>query len=205
MKKSVIAVLSILGLVLAGPAAAQGNAAAGQAKSMACAGCHGADGNSFNPEWPSLAGQHASYIAKQLGEFKAGNRSNPLMSGQAMGLSDEDMQDLAAYFSSQKPNPTGKAAADKVKAGEALYRGGNMTTGVAACAACHGPAGAGNAPAKFPALAGQHAAYVVNQLKAFRAGERANDPNGMMGDVAKKLSDAEIEAVAQYIQGLRGN
>lgn len=205
MNKSVIAALSILGLAIAGPVAAQGNASAGQAKSMVCAGCHGADGNSFNPEWPSLAGQHAVYIAKQLSDFKAGDRSNPLMSGQAMGLSDEDMQDLAAYFASLKAKPTGKASAEKVELGEALYRGGNTASGVTACAACHGPAGSGNAPAKFPALAGQHAAYTTAQIKAFRSGERANDLNGMMGDIAKKMTDAEIEAVSQYIQGLRGN
>ena len=137
-------------------AQAAGDAAAGKAKSASCAGCHGADGNSVNPEWPSLAGQGAGYIAKQLHDFKGGKRENATMAPMAAPLTDEDIQDLAAYFSSQ---PIKAGAADKslVELGEKIYRGGNPSSGVAACIGCHGPTGAGNPAASFPALSGQHA------------------------------------------------
>ena len=131
---------------------AAGDAAAGQVKSAVCAGCHGADGNSVNPLWPKLAGQHPSYIMKQLADFKAGARQDPVMAPMALPLTDDDMANLAAYFTSQAV-AGGEAAADKVAAGEKLYRGGNQASGVSACAACHAPNGAGNPPASFPALA----------------------------------------------------
>ncbi|TCK16949.1 cytochrome c553 [Thiogranum longum] len=181
---------------------AAGDAAAGKAKSAACAGCHGMDGNSVNPEWPNLAGQHAKYISKQLADFKAGTaRKNATMSGMVAPLSEQDMADLGAYFSTL---PRKQGAADKalVEAGQKLYRGGNPATGVAACIGCHGPAGAGNPAANFPALSGQHAKYVENQLKAFKSGERKNDAGQMMRNIAGKMSDKEIKAVAAYVQGL---
>lgn len=182
---------------------AAGNAENGQTKSAACAACHGPDGNSpVNPMWPKLSGQHPKYIEKQLMDFKSGSRSDPTMAGMAAPLSDQDIADLAAYFSSQN-RMGGLAAADKVHAGEQIYRAGNQTTGVAACMACHGPAGSGNPLANFPSLAGQHAAYVEKALKDFRAGTRANDTNQMMQGVAGLMTDQEITAVAQYIQGLR--
>ena len=183
------------------PAHASGDAEAGKAKSAACMACHGADGNSAAPNFPKLAGQHATYIAKQLSEFKNGARQDPTMSAMAAPLSEQDMADLGAFYAAQKAQ-IGSAAEDKVAQGESVYRAGNAATGVSACAACHGPTGAGNAMAKFPSLSGQHADYTVLQLKNFRAGARANDAGSMMRSIAAKMTDAEIDAVAQYIQGL---
>jgi cytochrome c553 len=183
-------------------AQAAGNADEGKSKSAVCAGCHGADGNSgINPLWPKLAGQHPQYIEKQLKAFKDGERSDPLMSPMALPLSQQDMADLAAYFSSQSKK-IGTAAAAAVAAGEQVYRAGNAETGVVACMACHGPAGSGNPLAGFPTLNGQNAAYVVKALKDFRSGTRKNDYNKMMQDVVVRMTDQEMEAVAQYIQGL---
>ncbi|MCG7954288.1 MAG: cytochrome c4 [Candidatus Thiodiazotropha endolucinida] len=185
-----------------GLAQAAGNAEEGKNKSATCAGCHGAEGNSpLNPVWPKIAGQHPAYIEKQIKDFKANKRSDPMMTPMAMPLSDQDIADLAAYYSSQTVK-TGVAAADKVEAGERLYRAGNADTGVAACMACHGPSGAGNPQANFPAIAGQHAAYVEKALKDFRAGNRTNDTSKMMQGVVERMTDAEIAEVAQYIQGL---
>ncbi|WP_316366491.1 c-type cytochrome [Candidatus Thiodiazotropha sp. CDECU1] len=181
---------------------AAGNADEGKNQSAICAGCHGADGNSpINPLWPKIAGQHPRYIEKQLKDFKSGARTDPTMAPMALPLNDQQMADLAAYFSSQ-PRQIGKAAADQVSAGEALYRAGNSETGVVACMACHGPAGSGNPQANFPAIAGQHAAYVEKSLKDFRDGKRTNDASNMMQGVVTRMSDEEMAAVAQYIQGL---
>lgn len=182
-------------------AIAEGDAAAGKAASATCAGCHQPDGNAVNPEWPKLAGQGSSYLVKQLHDFKGGKRKNATMAPMAMGLSDQDMDNLAAYFSSQTMS---QGAADKslVEEGQKLYRGGNPTTGVAACIGCHGPTGAGNPAARFPRLAGQNAKYVENQLHNFRSGDRSNDPGKMMRNVASRMSDDEIKAVASYVQGL---
>jgi cytochrome c553 len=197
------AALLALGLAAAAPAIAAGDAAAGQAKAITCAACHGADGNSLNPEWPSLAGQHPSYTIKQLQAFKSGARQNVLMSGQAMALSDQDMADLAAYFASQKP---ARKTADPalVKAGEQIYRGGNKETGAPACLACHGPDGLGTITAAWPQVAGQHATYTAAQLAAYRSGQRSTDGDTqIMRNVAARLTDDEIKAVASYIQGLQ--
>ncbi|MDX9989927.1 cytochrome c [Thiothrix unzii] len=203
MKKVLTFVLTGLAISVAASAWAEGgNAEAGKTKSATCAACHGADGNSVNPEWPKLAGQHPSYIAKQLANFKEDARSNPSMSPMAKPLSEQDMADLAAYFSSQVKKP-GEADQTKVALGEQMYKGGNNATGVAACAACHGPTGTGNPASNFPSLSGQHATYIKNQLNAFRKGERANDAGKMMRNVAAKMTDAEIEAVAEYIAGLK--
>ena len=188
-------------MALTSVSVAAGNATAGKAKSASCAACHGADGNSMNPTWPKLAGQSASYIVKQLADFKAKKRNDPLMSFQASALSAQDMDDLGAYFASQTGSQGG--ADEKLAvAGAKLYRGGNKAKGVAACIACHGPTGAGNPAAKFPKLSGQHAAYVEKAMKDFRAGSRSNDMNKMMQNVAEKMSDKEIKAVASYISGL---
>lgn len=186
----------------AGLAQAAGNAEEGKKNSAVCAACHGAEGNSpINPLWPKLAGQHPQYIEKQLKDFIAKNRNDPMMSPMAAPLTDQGIADLAAYFSSQTLKG-GVAAADKVVDGERLYRGGNPNTGVAACMACHGPSGAGNPLAKFPAIGGQHASYVEKALKDFRDGNRSNDPAKMMRGVVERMSDKEIADVAQYIQGL---
>jgi cytochrome c553 len=186
------------------PVLGAGSAEEGQAKSTPCVACHGVNGNSANPEWPNLAGQSAAYIVKQLKAFKSGERQNPLMSPMALPLSDQDMEDLAAYYSQQVPTGL-EADPSKVAEGQRLYRGGDPVGSVAACTACHGPNGKGMAAAGYPSLQGQHATYVIAQLKAYRAGTRTTDQaqGRMMRDVAARLSDEQIEAVAQYIQGLR--
>ena len=166
-----------------------------------CAACHGTDGNSLLPANPSLAGQHPEYLLKQLTEFKSGARANPVMTGMVANLSPDDMHNLAAYYASQTPKQMGAKDKDLVAQGRKLYRGGNASNSVAACAGCHSPNGSG-IPAQYPRLAGQHADYVAAQLKAFRAGDRANDPNEMMRVTAVKLTDKEIAAVAEYISGL---
>ncbi len=195
--------LAIAGAGISGPAVAAGSAEAGQAKAVTCSACHGMDGNSLNPEWPSLAGQHESYIVKALQSFKSGARQNVLMSGMALPLTDEDIADLAAYFSAQKP-VGGVADPELVSAGERLFRGGNKETGVPACLACHGPTGLGNPAAGWPAVAGQHAAYSAAQLVAYRSKQRATDGDTqMMRNVSAMLTDDEIKAVTSYIQGLR--
>lgn len=198
MKKWVIAVLAAASFSVQ----AAGDAAAGQAASVTCAGCHGPDGNSMAPMWPKLAGQGADYLVKQLQDFKAGKRTDPMMSGMAMPLTDEAMLNLAAYFSSQKISAGVPGSAEQVALGKQIYTAGLADKGVAACTACHGVDGKGNAAAKFPALAAQHSAYVVKQLQAFRDGARNNDMNEMMRGVAKGLTDAQMEAVAAYISSL---
>ncbi|MBU6469694.1 MAG: cytochrome c4 [Gammaproteobacteria bacterium] len=179
-------------------AASDKNAAAGQAKSATCAACHGADGNSVSPQFPKLAGQNADYIVRELQRFKSGERKNAIMQPMAAPLSTQDMEDLGAWFSSQTVKP-GEADPSLVKAGGAVYRGGDIASGVPACLACHGPDGAGNGPMLIPALAGQHAAYVVNQLQAFADGSRKSP---MMDTIAARLTPAQMQAVASYIQGL---
>lgn len=167
-----------------------------------CVACHGADGNSPLPINPSLAGQHPEYLFRQLNEFKSGSRNNAVMMGMAAGLSTEDMRNLAAYYAAQKPNETAAKDKELVAQGRMLFRGGNVASGVAACAGCHSPNGAG-IPSQYPRLAGQHPEYLVAQLKAFRAGERANSSSNMMRAVAARLTDKEIAAVAEYLSGLR--
>jgi len=193
--------LSVLVSGAVGLAHADGNAAAGKVRSAACQACHGTDGNSVNPLWPKLAGQSAGYIVKQLSDFKSGKRKDPIMSGMAASLSKQDMEDIAAYFSSQK-TAAGVATADPAmfKVGERLYRGGDATFGIPACMSCHGPAGHG-IPPRFPHVSGQHAAYTQKQLLAFKNGDRAND-GGIMTRIAFRMSQAQIEAVAQYMEGL---
>jgi cytochrome c553 len=184
------------------PAFAAGSVEAGQAKSVTCAACHGVDGNSANPEWPNLAGQHASYITRQLQAFQSGTRQNVLMSPMAMILSDEDVADLAAYFEAQTAKG-GEAEPSKLALGQRVYRSGNVNDNVMACAGCHGPNGRGNPGASYASIQGQHATYAAAQLRAYRSGERGTDPNQMMRNVAALLSDEEIDAVASYLQGLR--
>jgi cytochrome c553 len=196
------AVAALGGLGASTAALAAGSADEGQSKSTACVACHGANGNSSNPEWPNLAGQHEQYARKQLQAFKSGARKNPLMTPMAMGLSDDDMEDLAAFFATQKPAGL-EADAGKLPLGQRVYRSGDAKTGAPSCAACHGPTGAGNPPAGYPLLRGQYATYVAAQLRAYRAGARQTDPNQMMRNVASTMSDEQIDAVASYIQGLR--
>lgn len=193
------------GLAFSSSVLAEGSAEEGQAKAGTCVACHGVNGNSANPEWPTLAGQSGPYIIKQLKAFKSGERQNPLMTPMAQPLSDDDMEDLAAYYSQQTPTALLETEPSKVSAGQRLYRGGDPVAGIAACTACHGPTGKGVAAAGYPALKGQHATYIAAQLRAYRAGTRTTDQaqNRMMRDVANRLTDAQIDAVAQYVQGLR--
>ena len=200
MNKHLLMTTFCLGLI-AGSAHAAGDAAAGQAKAAACAACHGADGNSVNPEWPKIAGQHPKYVEKQLMDFKEGRRKNDMMTGMVAPLSAEDMVNLGAYFAAQT-GTGGFASESAARLGERIYRGGNAKTGVPACTACHGPEGAGDPLAGIPALSGQHAKYTATQLHAFRDEERNNDSNSMMRDAARWLTKEEIAAVAEYIAGL---
>ncbi|RMG28725.1 MAG: cytochrome c4 [Gammaproteobacteria bacterium] len=204
MSKSLVvaALLGAASVFAFGSALAGGDPAAGKKKAAACASCHGADGNSVNPAWPKLASQHAKYLVKQLEDFKAGRRKNSLMAPMAASLSAQDREDVAAYFSSQPIQP-GTADPKRVKLGEKIWRAGNKQTGVPACMGCHAPNGVGNPLANFPRLAGQHAKYVENQLRAFRSGARSNDANKMMRAIAAKMTDEEIQAVASFVQGLR--
>ncbi|MFT6897233.1 MAG: cytochrome c553 [Paraglaciecola sp.] len=189
-------------------ALAVGDIDAGKTKSVACGACHGADGNSMIDMNPKLAGQHENYLVKQLAEFKLASqsggkegRNNAVMNGMAAALSQQDMQDIAAYFSSQTAKP-GETPEDVVEAGSKLYRGGDLARGITACTACHGPRGNGTSLSGFPDISGQHPAYLKAQLLAFRAGQRANSLNGMMGDIAKRLTDGDIEILSQYLSGL---
>jgi cytochrome c553 len=215
MKKSFAALVALLSVSSVHAfTMPKGDATAGQAMAAQCAACHGADGNSAAPNFPKLAGQNAKYIYKQLVDMKSGRRVNPMMVGLVADKTEQDFANLAAYFAQQK---SGVNLADPalVAKGQNLFRGGNPQTGVAPCAGCHGPAGKGNALAAFPKLGGQHADYIRTQLTAFRAAgrddntdqKRTNDAAkagelGIMQMVASKLSDKEIDALANYVSGL---
>jgi cytochrome c553 len=213
MKRALaILALSLCPMLAAAPARAaepakrdlaKGQAIAGQV----CAACHGADGNSPSPANPKLAGQGSEYLEKQLHNFKAipgkkAERENAVMAGMAVGLSPEDIRNVAAYYASQKSKGGASRSKELAFFGQKLYRAGNTATGLPACAGCHGPAGAG-LPAQYPRLAGQHADYTAAQLKSFHDGQRANDMNRMMRAIAAKMSEAEMRAVSDYIAGLR--
>jgi cytochrome c553 len=209
--KTLLVLVSALSATLALPALA---ADAQTTATTVCAACHGPDGNSFNGDWPKLAGQHPQYTIAQLNAFRCAATGQPkncvarssgnsaLMVGQAANLTDADIAALADYYATQTLKP-GVAAAALAAKGEKLYRGGNPTSAVPACAGCHGPNGRGNAAAKFPAIGGQHAQYVETQLRAFRDGSRRGDLNQMMRNLAANMTDDEIKAVASYVQGLR--
>ena len=193
--------------VFAAQAQAQDVAKAQNIANQVCAACHAADGNSIAPANPKIAGQIPEYLHKQLVDFKAQGgkkpaRESPIMMGMVANLSDADMKGLAAFYSGQQLKPAAAADKNLAIAGQRLWRGGNAASGVPACAGCHGPAGAG-IPAQYPRIAGQYADYIAAQLKAFKEGARANDPNGMMRGVAARLTDHEIRAVAEYAAGLR--
>ena len=182
----------------------EGSAEDGKAKAITCTACHGPEGNSANPLWPNIAGQGAPYLVAQLKAFKDGKRQDPLMTSQAMLLSDQDMADLAVYFESLPQASQAVADASLVDKAEALYRGGNVSDQTSACMACHGPTGRGNPAAKYPALNGQHATYTAKQLRDYATGARESDgKTRMMRDIAGKLSEDDIVALASYIQGLR--
>lgn len=193
----VVALLGLMSFV-----AKAGDVEAGKSKSAVCAACHGVDGNSANATWPSLAGQHASYIAKQLREFKDGTRADATMQGMASLLNDEDIENVAAYYESQKAKPVAFDG-ELIGLGESIYRGGITETSVPACMSCHAPTGTGNGPANWPSLKGQYPKYLVSQLQKFKDGSRNNDPGKMMSNVAARMSEKEMESVAAYIAGIQ--
>ncbi|MDD5319466.1 MAG: c-type cytochrome [Methylococcales bacterium] len=203
---------------------AEGNISAGKEKAASCVSCHGDNGNSMVSTFPKLAQQHSSYLINQLQAFKNGTRNNPMMSAIAMGLTDKDMLDIAAYYAAQKisanelpvlddededdkPAEKKSGGEDKIQSliaqGSDLYRNGDLTREVSACIACHGPFGEGNKPAAFPALRSQHADYIIKALTDFKSGSRSNNPENMMHMIAKKMTDEEIKAVAYRISMMK--
>lgn len=202
MKKLFIAGLMFL-FATSGPALA-GNAEAGKTKSAACGGCHGADGNSPAPAFPKLAGQNEAYIVKQVKDFKANStRKNDIMLGMVAALSEEDAKDIGAYFQAQSVSQPAIFDESKIAAGRELYKGGDLQKGIPACQACHGPKGSGTAGIGYPQLGGQYTEYTLAQLKAFKNGSRTNDDKMLMRSIVEKLSDADMEAVANYIASLK--
>ena len=202
MKRLWILAATISGAVVSNSALPAGSVQAGATKAVVCQACHGANGNSANPQWPSLAGLGADYIAEQLKNFKDSKRNNPVMMPTAASLSADDMADLGAYFDSL-PNTGLEADPSYWQAGEKLYRGGDAARAIPACMACHGPTARGNEPAKFPALRGQQSVYVIKQLNDYASGARTTGPNGIMETIAKRLSSDDIRNVASYLQGIR--
>lgn len=199
MKKVLISLIISVGLISAAQA---GDADAGKSKAATCGACHGADGNSFAPNFPKIAGQGERYLVKQITDIKNGDRQVPEMLGFVMGLSETDIADLAAFYASQEAS-SGVADPALVEAGKLIFLGGNEATGVPACIACHGADGKGIAAAGFPSLAGQHTAYTEKQLKDFYNAKRANDASNVMRDIASRMHMDEIKAVSSYIQGLK--
>ena len=206
MKSILLVTLTALSLV--GFVQAEGDASAGKDKAVRCGACHGADGNSAVPSFPKLAGQGEKYLIKQMNDIHEGRRVVLTMAGVLDNMSQQDIADIAAYYSAQT-GTVGQAKAGLVELGERIYRAGNSEVGIAACTACHSPTGEGNAPAGFPKLGGQHAGYIEAQLRAFRTGAeepekgRSNDgETRIMRDIVSRMSDLEIRAVSSYIQGL---
>ncbi|MGA2188157.1 MAG: c-type cytochrome [Steroidobacteraceae bacterium] len=202
MKRPCVLALGIAGAMAGNVGLADGNPEAGATKAVVCQACHGANGNSVNPQWPSLAGLGAAYIGQQLQNFKNGKRVNPIMTANVMSLSPEDMADLGAFFGGQV-NSGLEADPAHSKAGEKLYRAGDKSRGIPACTACHGLNGYGVETAEFPALRGQHAEYVVKQLTDYASGARSSGPNAIMQTIAKRLSPDDMRDLSSYVQGLR--
>ena len=207
MKIATLFALAALGLASIPAQAASlvdGSAEAGKDRALTCMACHGPEGNSPSPSWPNLAGQNAAYLIAQMQAFKGGERKDPLMSGQAMSLSDTDMANLAVYFESLPAAAQSVANESTIDRGEALYRGGNKENGSTACMACHGPTGRGNPAALYPALQGQHATYIAKQLNDYATGTRETDgKTRVMRDIAATLDKDDIEALSSYVQGLK--
>ena len=199
MNKLLVAAITALSFIKA--AQAQGDIEVGQAKSITCIACHGTDGNRPSNLYPKLAGQHTSYLEKQLQAFKSGERQDPIMAGMVSNLSDQDMKDISAYYAAQTTTPETVSEAI-AKSTQKLYMGGDMERAIPGCTACHGPRGNGLELANFPKISGQHPAYIKAQLEKFRDNQRHNDPNGMMVDVAGKLTKEEIQQLSQYISAL---
>jgi cytochrome c553 len=212
MKKSFLSIICLMAALTVDQAIASGDAAAGKSKVAVCAGCHGNDGNSMVSSFPTLAGLGENYLVRQLRTIQSGERVIVEMTGLLNASSDQDLQDMAAFYNSQKRQVSGATeitligysdANAVLELGENIYRAGNLKTGVPSCTGCHSPAGNGNDPAGYPALGGQHADYIASQLTKYRSGERASGGNAkIMQGVAERLSDKEIKAVANYISGL---
>lgn len=226
-KKLLVLSISLALIAVSGILHAEGSISAGKQKTAACAGCHGENGNSMMPMFPKLAGQHPGYLIKQLTAFKNGTRKDATMQSMVLSLSEQDFADIAAYYAEQaiSPNPMPVLDADdedeaemgdeqaaserqsdiqtQLSMGSDLYRNGDLEREVSACIACHGPYGEGNKPASFPALKSQHADYLIKSLKDFKSGARSNNPDNMMHMIAKKMTDAEIEAVAYHISVMK--
>ena len=201
--KNIIVSSVILIFAFAGAVHAAGDAEAGKTKAAACGGCHGPDGNSPVPTFPKLAGQGQKYIVKQVMDFKANtSRKNEIMLGMAAALSEQDAEDIGAYYSSQKLAGPAPADESKIAMGKQIYKGGNLTEGIPACQACHGPRGAGVAGSGYPQIGGQYVEYTLPQLKAFRDGTRTNDEKALMRSIVKDMSDEQLAAVANYIATL---
>jgi len=203
-------ILALMVMPASADSLVDGSVDAGKGKAFVCAACHGAAGISVSPDWPNLAGQNAPYIVSQLKAFQRGAdgaaplRSDPLMSSMALPLSDQDIRDLAVYFESLPAAVNAVADEKSLARAEALYRGGNTQSGVPACLACHGPTGSGNPAATYPMLSGQHAKYSAKQLHDYASGTRASDgKTRIMRDIAARLSEDEIAAIASYVQGLK--
>ena len=190
--------------VISNAAFALGDAEAGKAKSASCGGCHGLDGNSPLDTFPKLAGQNEKYIAKQLAEFKANKtRQNAVMLGMAAAVSEADAADIGAYFQSKAVTSTAPFDEAKAAKGRDIYNGGDLQAGIPACKACHGPAGGGNAGSGYPAVGGQYVGYTLAQLKAFKSGARSNDERKLMRNIVEKLSDDQLEALANYMASIK--
>ena len=200
------AVLLFAGLcTLSSGAFAAGDAAAGEKLTTACQACHGTDGAGTAPNYPNIGGQNERYLFRQLQMIQSEKRSAPLMAGQLNGMSEQDLRNIAAFYAAKSPNLAQAQGDDEqIAMARQLYRGGSIEKGVAACTACHSPTGAGNAPAGFPRISGQQVQYTVEQLTAYREGQRATDEEfgAMMRQVAANLNDTEIAALADYLQGL---
>ncbi|WP_168015713.1 c-type cytochrome [Halomonas salinarum] len=203
MRKFLASLAMTLSVVGVAHAELKGDPAAGREMAQSCAACHGAEGISAVGMFPNLAGQQASYLAKQIMDIRDGERMVAQMAGQVDNFSDQDAADVAAYYANMTPN-LGQVDADPevIARGKELYRAGDMAKGIPACAACHTPTGQGIGTAVYPALSGQNTDYTVSTLQAFAAGERANDPNAIMRSIASKMSDRDMQAVSQYVLGL---
>jgi len=202
MKKVLLIAFTSLAVTTSASVFAAGDATKGKALTAICGACHGADGNSVNPLWPKLAGQGEAYLTKQLMDFRSGARVDPSMTAMAKAIaSDDDVPHIAAYFASQKQ--TSGVADDKLaRAGGDIFKGGKVSANVTACSACHGVTGKGLEKAKFPKISGQHSQYVLNQLKAFKSGTRSNDKEKMMQSIAARMTEADMKAVSEFIEGL---
>ncbi|MDP3267528.1 MAG: c-type cytochrome [Legionella sp.] len=199
MKKLVLTIILVFPLALC---AEEAPIPAEQNKTLVCAACHGAQGNSANPQWPNIAGQHAKYLLKQLKDIKEDKvRHVPTMLAVVANLTEKDMSDLSEYYA-KMPLAQGTTPKKYVQRGEQLYRGGDYSKHITACIACHGPKGMGNGQAGFPVLSGQHAEYTVMQLQAFKEKKRSNDLNEIMRDISGRMSQEDMEAVSHYIEGL---